>query len=58
MANKKKTDATADVLLLIFLLIFAMPIAGIYLICSDESSRPLGLILTVVGIILWIIIWA
>ena len=51
----KGTDFGLKIVIYGMLIIFMMPIAGlIFLLRDDPSLRGLGLVLLVVGIILWI----
>lgn len=57
MSRRKNSDDMAGCLAVVFLLIFAMPLYGIYKMTRpDGNSKVFGLILTVVsfGIWLWI----
>ncbi len=48
-------DSGGGCLVLVLLAIFAMPLVGLYfLILGEEDSKVLGLILLIVGIIIWV----
>ena len=48
-------DSGLGCVVIILLAIFAMPIVGLYMVFKgDEGQKALGIILTVIGVILWI----
>ena len=52
--NKNEPDGTGCVVFFL-LLVFLMPLVGIWLLCSeDKDKQVVGVILLVIGIILWI----
>lgn len=48
-------DSGLGCLVILLLAIFAMPIVGLYMVFKgDESQKALGIVLTIIGVILWI----
>ncbi len=58
----RKQNSSSDGALAIFIVLIAivlMPIAGIYLLTKDSTKeKVIGIVLTIVGIILWIALFA
>ena len=55
--HRKDDDAAMSLVLILLLVIFALPLVGLYfLLQNDPSKRGLGIALLVIGIILWIIV--
>lgn len=58
----RKQNSNSDGALAIFIALIAivlMPIAGIYLLTKDSpKEKVIGIVLTIVGIILWIALFA
>ena len=53
--NRKSSDGGTTAIAIALIAIIAMPIFGIYLLTrKNETDKIWGIILTVVGIILWI----
>lgn len=54
--HRKDDDAAMGLIVLLLLIVFALPLVGLYyLLQNDPSKRGLGVALLVIGIILWII---
>lgn len=53
-------DGCSGGLALLFLGIFALPLVGLYLVAAskNEEDKALGIVLMVVGIIIWIVLAA
>lgn len=59
MARRRRSDedATLGCLGYLILIVFLMPLAGIYLLCKPDPNTKLGgAVLLVAGLILWIFI--
>ena len=55
--HRKSSDSGNAAIALALLAIIAMPIFGIYLLTrNNETDKTWGAILTVLGVILWIVI--
>ena len=55
--RRKGTDDTLSFVVWILLIVFLMPITGLYfLLREDPSRRGLGWVLLIFGAILWIVI--
>ena len=58
----RKQNSNSDGALAIFIVLIAivlMPIAGIYLLTKDSTKeKVIGIVLTIVGIMLWIALFA
>ena len=53
--HKGQNDGGIGCAIMLLLAVFAMPIVGIYMIAKgDESQKVIGIVLTIIGIILWI----
>ena len=51
------SKSSVDFKLILFLIIFFMPIVGLFLICGkDPDKKPIGWVLLIIGIILWIVV--
>ena len=56
--RRNHSDGASSALAIALIAIVAMPIFGIYLLTrNNETDKVLGTILTVLGIILWIVIF-
>ena len=56
MARRRRSDedATLGCLVYMLLIIFLMPIAGIYFLCKPSSNAKVGgAVLLIVGLFLW-----
>lgn len=52
---RKSDDSGMGCIVGLLLIIIAMPIVGIYMIAKgDEEQKVLGIILTIIGAIIWI----
>ena len=50
-------DAATGCIVYLILILFFMPIVGLFLICGkDPDKKPLGWVLLIIGIILWIVV--
>ena len=59
MSRKSGDDATLGCVVQTLLIIFLMPIFGLYLTTKKDASnenRTLGWVLFIVGIVIWVII--
>ena len=57
--GRKRSDDEAALGCIVYLLliVFFMPIVGLFLVCGkDSDKKALGWVLLVIGIILWIIV--
>lgn len=57
--NRKNSDDMTGCLAQVLLLVFLMPVVGLYLALgkdSDQERRALGWVLFFVGIVIWIVI--
>lgn len=54
--NSKSNDSGIGCALVLMLAVFAMPLVGLYLATSaeEDGQRVLGVVLLIVGIIVWI----
>lgn len=54
--NNKSNDSGIGCALVLMLAVFAMPLVGLYLAVAGEENeqRMLGVVLLIVGIIVWI----
>ena len=54
--NNKSNDSGIGCALVLMLAVFAMPLVGLYLAVAgeEEGQKVLGVVLLVVGIIVWI----
>ena len=54
--NSKSSDSGIGCALVLMLAVFAMPLVGLYLALAGEEKeqRMLGVVLLIVGIIVWI----
>ena len=58
-SRRKDDDAALGCVVYLLLIIFFMPIVGLVLVCSkDSQKKPLGWVLLIVGLVLWIAIGA
>ena len=51
--NKRSDDGIITFVALIILAIVAMPLVGLYLIFKPNGSTLLGVLLVIIGVILW-----
>lgn len=55
--HRKSSDSGNTAIALVLIVIIAMPLFGIYLLTrNNETDKTWGAILTILGIILWIVI--
>lgn len=53
--HRGENDGAIGCVVILLLAIFAMPIVGIYMMAKgDETQKGLGLVLTIIGAIIWI----
>ena len=54
--NNKSNDSGVGCALVLMLAVFAMPLVGLYLAVAgeEEGQKVLGVVLLIVGIIVWI----
>ena len=57
--RRRNDDAGLGCLVMIVMAIFAMPLVGLYMISKgDEGEKVIGVLLTIVGLILWCFMFA
>ena len=55
--KRSDDDAAIGCIVYLLLIIFFMPIVGLFLICrKDPDKKPIGWVLLIIGIILWIVV--
>ncbi|MDD3186158.1 MAG: hypothetical protein PHT76_12740 [Anaerostipes sp.] len=55
MSGRKKDDGMMGCLAIVFIGIVAMPLVGVYmLVKGNDEQKGIGLVLTIIGLILWI----
>lgn len=55
--KRSDDDAAIGCIVYLLLIIFFMPIVGLFLICGkDPDKKPIGWVLLIIGIILWIVV--
>lgn len=53
--HRGENDGAMGCVVILLLAIFAMPIVGIYMVAKgDEAQKAIGIVLTIIGIIIWI----
>lgn len=53
--NQNNDDSLTGCIIFALLVVFLMPIVGGYLLISgDKEKRPLGWVLLIVGLVIWI----
>ena len=58
MSGRKKDDGMMGCLAIVFIGIVAMPLVGVYmLVKGKDEQKGIGLILTIIGVILWIFVF-
>ena len=58
MSGRKKDDGMMGCLAIVFIGIVAMPLVGVYmLVKGKDEHKGIGLILTIIGVILWIFVF-
>lgn len=59
MKKQSEDDGTLGCLAAVIMGLIAMPILGIYLISKeDEGMKVVGVLLTIIGVVLWIYVFS
>lgn len=55
MSRRNNNDGALTFIVMVLVLIFALPIYGIYKMSKpDPSSKTIGLVLTIIGLAIWL----